>query len=265
MTEMNLTTAGFSMPLGAPLYGPPPFAFRDAEQVSVCFTAAAQPLAVLVPPGLVVADEPAKCEVRVCNYRWSVFGPFLEAYVLIRVRDGAGALFWYLPLIFTDSEVPLAAGREIWGYPKKLATMAWNWGSAGAGVASNELLSFTVERPRGTPIMTVTFAPERQGNPAERQGLPVVSRRYLPPSERGRPPAADELISVSYAKALQRSADGTVQLRAGRGSISMGIRSDIDPWYLLSPVDVTGAYWQISDFALPSGSVLRDYLTEPVQ
>jgi acetoacetate decarboxylase len=262
---MDLTNAGFSMPLGASLYGPPPYEFRDAEQVSVCFTAAAEPLSALLPPGLVVADEPAQCEVRICNYRWSAFGPFHESYVLIRVRDEEGTLFWYLPLIFTDTEPPLAAGRELWGYPKKLATMTWDWGGGDAGSPSNELLSFTVERPRGTRIFTVTFAPERQADPAERHGFPVVSRRYLPPSQAGRAPAADELISVSYSKTLQRAADGSVKLWAGRGSLSIGIHSDVDPWYLLTPIAVTGAYWQISDFALPSGSVLRDYLTDPVQ
>jgi hypothetical protein len=33
----------------------------------------------------------------------------------------------------------------------------------------------------------------------------------------------------------------------------------------LSEIDVTGAYWQISDFALPAGVVLRDYLQDPAQ
>jgi hypothetical protein len=113
--------------------------------------------------------------------------------------------------------------------------------------------------------MTVTFAPERQADPAERSGYPVVSHRYLPPSEVGRLPAADELISVHYSKTLQKSADGLPSLWAGRGSVSIGVRSDLDPWYLLTEIDVTGAYWQISDFALPAGVVLRDYLRDPAQ
>lgn len=265
MTHLDPAAAGFSMPLGASLYGPPPYEFRDAEQVSVCFTAAADPLKALVPPGLEIADSPAQCEVRICNYRWSAFGPFRESYLLIKVRDQSGSLFWYLPLIFTDSEAPLAAGRELWGYQKKLALMNWEWGSSGPGVPPNELLSFTVERPRGSRIMTVTFAPERQADPAERSGYPVVSYRYLPPSESGRLPAADELISVHYSKTLQKSADGSPSLWAGRGSVSIGVRSDLDPWYRLSEIDVTGAYWQISDFALPAGVVLRDYLQDPAQ
>jgi acetoacetate decarboxylase len=259
----NIDGAGFSMPLGASLYGPPPYEFRDAEQVSVCFTADAQGLAALLPPGLEVADNPAQCEIRVCNYRWSTFGPFHESYALIRVRDSSGALYWYLPLIFTDNEAPLAAGREIWGYPKKLAMMTWSWGRSSDRVPSNELLHFDVERPRGSTLFSVTFMPERQADPAERHGFPVVSHRFLPPSQAGRLPAADELIMVSYPKTLQRDASGSVKLWAGKGSISIGTRSEIDPWFLFDPITITGGYWQVSDFALPAGSLLRNYIENP--
>ena len=255
----DLTSAGFSMPLGASLYPPPPYEFRDAQQVSVCFTAEAAGLAPLLPPGLEVADSPAQCEIRVCHYGWSVFGPFRESYVLVRVRDRAGALYWYLPLIFTDNEVPLAAGRELWGYPKKLAVMNWNWGGATAGLPTGEMLHFTTERPSGSTLFSVTFTPERQAQPAERRGLPVVSHRFLPASQEGRPPAADELILVSYAKALQHDASGNPRLWAGTGSLTIGSQSSVDPWHLFEPIEMATAYWQVSDFALPAGVVLHDY------
>lgn len=255
----DLGNAGFSMPLGASLYPPPPYEFRDAEQVSVCFTADEAGLHQLLPPGLEVADSPAQCEIRVCNYRWSAFGPFHESYVLVRVRDRTGALYWYLPLIFTDNEAPLAAGREIWGYPKKLAVMNWNWGGATAGRPTGEMLHFSTERPSGSRLFSVTFRPDRQANPAERHGLPVVSHRFLPPSQEGRPPAADELILVSYAKALQRDASANPSLWAGLGSLTIGSRSTVDPWHLFEPIEVIAAYWQVSDFALPAGIVLHDY------
>jgi acetoacetate decarboxylase len=253
----------YSMPFGADLYPPPPYEFRDAEQVSICFTADAAGLAALVPPGLEIADAPAQCEIRVCNYHWSVFGPFHESYALVRVRDRDGSLYWYLPLIFTDNEAPLAAGRELWGYPKKLAQMRWEWGGTGPGGTSGELLHFSTERPTGLRLYSVTFAPERQADPAERHGHHVISHRLLPPSQAGRPPAAHELIVVGYAKTLQRDAAGRPRLWAGSGSVSIGARSAADPWHLFEPIEVTGAFWQVSDFALPAGRVLRDYRVDP--
>jgi hypothetical protein len=71
------------------------------------------------------------------------------------------------------------------------------------------------------------------------------------------------LIVVAHPKTLQRDAFGAVKLWAGRGSISIGRRSDIDPWYLFDPIMVTGGFWQVSDFALPCGALLRNYLNDP--
>ena len=177
----DIAAAGFSMPFGASLYGPPPYEFRDAEQVSVCFTADPAGLAALLPPGLEVADDPAQCEVRVCNYHWSAFGPFHEAMHWSGSGIERARCTGTCPLIFTDNEAPLAAGRELWGYPKKLAMMTWGWGGPPGDRPANELLHFAVERPSGTTLASVTFAPERQADPAERHGLPVVSHRFLPP------------------------------------------------------------------------------------
>jgi len=41
---------------------------------------------------------------------------------MIRVNLN-GQTYLYQPFIFTDNEIPLVAGREIWGFAKKLATM----------------------------------------------------------------------------------------------------------------------------------------------
>ncbi len=261
----DLKNAGFSMPFGASLYPSPPYEFRDAEQISICFTANPESVAQLLPPGLEVADSSARCEIRLCCYHWSTFGPFLETYALIRVRDQTGRLVWYLPLIFTDNEVPLAAGRELWGYPKKLAYMRWSWGRSDRDRPSNELLHFSTERPSGSALFSATFTPERQADPSERHGLSVICLRYLPPSEVGRAPAAHELIELGTPKTIQRDATGAQKFWAGKASLTMIARSQIDPWFLLTPLEITGAFWQISDFALPMGTVVHDYLTEGVR
>lgn len=259
----ELGAAGFSMPLGASLYPPPPYEFRDAEQVSICFEADASAVSALIPKGLRIdatAEGAAYCEVRVCNYHWSAFGPFHETYVIVRVRDDNDDPYYFLPLIFTDNEAPLAAGRELWGYPKKLALMSWDWGGAGTGGALGEQLAFTVSRPASTPLFTATFTPERQADPSERSGHGVLSHRLLPPSQVGRPPAADELVLLASSKTLQRDAAGNPKLWAGRASLTVHVDSDADPWHLFRPTRMLGAYWQISDFNLPMGRVLLDYL-----
>jgi len=89
---------------------------------------------------------------------------------------------------------PLVAGREIWGFAKKLATMTRS--SGGAGEAFGEQMLFTVERPRGQRIMTMSIACERVASPAELEDLPVLSTRIIPNAEAGRPPSVAELVRL---------------------------------------------------------------------
>jgi len=250
------------VPLGASLYPEPPYRFRDAEQVMICFTAQADVVRPLLPPGLRLADEPARCELRLCKYDWSAFGPYLETYLIVRVLDHRDDSYWYLPLIFTDNEAPMAAGREVWGYPKKLAQLRWSWTPRGTGGPVDDRLHFSVERPAGLTLLSATFAPERPAEPRERKGHPVLSLRYLPPSQAGRRPAACELITVASPKMLLTDAGGAPRLWEGRGSFTVLGRSDSDPWHLFEPIEITSAYWQVSDFSLPAGSLLHDYLRD---
>lgn len=266
MTTLDPTTSpagmpeGFSMPLGASLYPAPPYEFRRADQSWIAYEVDADAIAALLPPGVEPDSDPAVCEAWVCWYPWTTFGPYHEAYIMVRVVVD-GVRYWYQPVIFTDSEVPLAAGREIWGFAKKLAVMQWDWGGAARGGTRNEQLLFTAERPAGQRIMTYTFAPERPFDPAEREGLPVLSFRHLPPSEEGADPTASELIRLDVAGSLYHAADGTPEFWTGRGSVNFDARSNIDPWHLFAPVRTLGAYWTTADFSLSLGTVVKNYLT----
>ena len=56
-----------------------------------------------------IDGSPAVCAAWACHYPASSFGPYLEAYVVVRV-EVAGERFWYQPVIVTDAEAPMAAG-----------------------------------------------------------------------------------------------------------------------------------------------------------
>jgi hypothetical protein len=40
--------------------------------------------------------------------------------------------------------------------------------------------------------------------------------------------------------------------------------SQVDPWYLLAPVEILDGYFGIYDFDLYHGKVVRDYLSEDI-
>jgi acetoacetate decarboxylase len=233
-------------------YSAPPWPFRGAEQISFVLDAEAAPLTELLPPGVVIdagADGLVRCEVRICWYPWSAFGPFHETYILVRARHQDETI-WFLPLIMTDNDLPLSGGREVWGYAKKLAVMSWQWGPHTAGQ-----VLFTMERPAGQRLLTAAFAPTRRADPAERVGHHVMSHRHL---VGGSNTTISELVLIGGSKALQRNTQGDPALWAGTGSLTVNASSVTDPWHLVRPRKIHASYWQISDFALAPGRVVGD-------
>lgn len=235
----------------ADTYPRPPWPFRGAEQISVVFDAFAGGLATLLPPPLEIdvdAEGLVRCEIRVCWYPWSAYGPFHETYLLVRARHH-GELIWFLPVIMTDNEAPLAGGREVWGYAKKIAHMSWRFDQTTAGQ-----VLFTMDRPAGQRLLTVTFAPHRRASPTERVGYHVMSHRHI----NGASGTVSELVLLGGSKAVRTSANGQQDLWFGMGSVTVPAGSLHDPWHLARPVRVHDAFWQISDFALEPGRVVED-------
>ena len=233
-------------------YPAPPWAFRGSNQIAINFDAEADAIAAVLPPGVTMDLEPdgsARCEIRICWYPWSVYGPFHECYVLVRTRHKDETV-WFLPLIMTDNDIPTSCGREVWGYAKKLATMSWQWGAHTGGQ-----VVFTMERPAGVRLLTATFAPHRRALPTERVGHHVMSHRHI---TGGNGNTTSELILVGGSKALHVSANGELDMWAGQGSISVPSASLDDPWHFVKPTRINNAYWMITDFALEPGRVVDD-------
>ncbi len=250
----------FSMPLGGGYaYPPPPYLYRGVEDLFVSYEADATAVDALLPPGVLAADENPVCVAWARWVGFSTFGPYHEAYVMIRVVFG-GQVYLYQPFIFCDNEIPLAAGREIWGFAKKLAVMEHNWGTPTSPFG--EQLHFTVERPATRRIMTASIHPERLSDPELQESLPVLSARVIPNAEAGRPPSVAELVRLDVDATVHTSADGTPQLWEGRASLTMDSASAVDPWHLLAPRQVLGGWFGRFDFDLHHGSVVHDYLTD---
>jgi acetoacetate decarboxylase len=250
----------FSQPIGpAGTYMQPPYLYRGMQDIFIAYEAEREGVEALLPPGLEPADEQPVC---IAWGRWipfSSFGPYHEAYVMIRA-DFEGQTYLYQPFIFTDNEIPLVAGRELWGFAKKLAVMERT--SGGGSDPFGEQLLFTVERPRGQRIMTMSIACERKADPSELDDLPVLSMRLIPNAEAGQPPSIAELVRLDVEGALHSSADGSPQLFGGRASLTMDARSPVDPWHLLAPTRIVQGWYGVFDMDLYQGKVVHDYLQD---
>jgi acetoacetate decarboxylase len=257
---MNVLTEGYALPLSGGFYPPPPYLYRGAKAIIASYQADPARIAALLPPGVTPLEDPPVCLAWVVHYPFSTLGVYNEAIMLIRVSF-EGEPYTFCPFIYVDNDAALACGRELWGFPKKFASMGY--ASPAPGSPFSEQLMFTVERPAGKRLLTVTMNPERPAAAGEVGFLPALTLRRVPNSRQGADlPSICELIRTDYSAAPVISADGTPELWAGRCSVTMDSASEFDPLYTMAPVRMLGAVYAVADITLPLGTPIKDYLTE---
>ena len=119
MNEAAVRERAFSMPLTSPTYPPGPYRFCKREYLVITYRTDPQRLRELVPGPLEVVGPLVKYEfIRMPDS--SGFGDYTESGQVIPVsfRGKQGS---YTHSMFLNDEAPIAAGRELWGFPKKLA------------------------------------------------------------------------------------------------------------------------------------------------
>jgi acetoacetate decarboxylase len=110
----------FAMPLTNPSYPPAPYRFRNREYIVISYRTDPEALAAVVPEPLEVLEPIVKYEfIRMPDS--TGFGDYTESGQVIPVRfgDQQGV---YVHSMYLDDDAPIAGGREIWGFPKKLAS-----------------------------------------------------------------------------------------------------------------------------------------------
>lgn len=94
--------------------------YRDATWLTARVALDADRARAWLPPGLTLGS-PARATVFVSHFPWTSFGSeYREAGVLFHVRRRFRRAV-FCPWMVVDDDVALIAGRELLGYPKKLA------------------------------------------------------------------------------------------------------------------------------------------------
>lgn len=119
MKELEVRERAFAMPLTQPAYPPGPYRFYDREFLIISYRTDAKKLRDIVPEPLEIYSDVVKFEfIRMPNS--TGFGDYTEAGQVIPVRFN-GKKGNYTLNMFLNDHPPIAAGRELWGFPKKLA------------------------------------------------------------------------------------------------------------------------------------------------
>jgi acetoacetate decarboxylase len=119
----DVKRTAFAMPLTSPSFPKGPYRFVDREYLVITYRTDPDALARIVPEPLKVASPHVRYQfIRMPDS--SGFGEYRGSGQVIPVTyDGKPGN--YTHALFLDAETPLAGGREIWGFPEKLATISF--------------------------------------------------------------------------------------------------------------------------------------------
>lgn len=116
----TIRARAFASPLCSPAYPMGPYRFIDREYFVITYRTDPDLLRAAIP-------EPLEFDEPVVHYEFirmpdsTGFGDYTESGQVIPVRF-QGRRGNYTHAMFLDDHPPLAAGRELWGFPKKLAS-----------------------------------------------------------------------------------------------------------------------------------------------
>ena len=236
-----------SMPLFSPSYGKGPYRFIRREYLIVTYETDPEALREALPEPLTPAPG------NLAFYEWmkmpdaSGFGDYEES------GSGVRALFEGEPCNFSvqmylDDEPPIAAGREIWGFPKK-------YGVPRLSVVKDTLTGTLHYDDERVAMGTMGFKPvsleDRLDQVATALGGLNVNLKFIPDVD-GRPKIA-QLVGYNLADIRVHG--------AWEGPARLHLIPHVNCRVADLPVRrIVGGRHQIVDFVLPYGRVLHDYL-----
>lgn len=217
------------------LYTPPPYFFR-AEFICVAFEADARKIKPLMPSVFPVYEN-CLCSLWLVNYLEAAgLGPYYECMFLVGTsyneRGGVTC-----PSIFVTTDVSLCCGREVWGFPKRLADIT---------LSRNETVAegMMVHKESGKVSVKIT------GLKKEKFDFPPPPRVYLlrhipAPSEEYKP--LRQIITV-------RMKDFTLtEYYAGAAEVLLeGAMS------VFKPMNILQSFYGAGTWSLPGGKILKE-------
>lgn len=238
--RLTLANIAHTMPADAPAYQPPPYYYKNVQTIGVSFETDPDAALAALPAPLSLR-EPATAALSFFDYPWSTFGPYKEAILSLMVEH-QGKPMVYIQQIMVDTEPPMLAGREIWGYPKKLAAIEYK--------LERDMIYGFLERPKDIRLASAVVRPERPA-PSDVKPISVAaSLRIIPGAELDpRKPLCAEIVETNVDITLHAAWEGT-------GSVAFAEHSSLDPWDRFPVKRILKATHMVYDMVLPKGRVI---------
>lgn len=252
-SKTEITDATFSQPYGAAqLYHAPLYKYRNALSINLLYTVDGAGLQDMLPPGLELADPDPVISAVVSAYPETPFGKYNEVWFYVRVKF-QGETFMFNPLIYVDSDSSMACGREVWGFPKKMATLSMR--------RDGERMMFTGSK-NGEHLIDVSFVPEKTSAVPSMIGeisYPSLTCRLIPNRLGVGEPDIAQLIATSNPKFIRLDEEGNERRWMGQAEVNIGPGSVTHPVHVFKPKKFLQAWMSNYDNDLPAGTLVHDY------
>jgi acetoacetate decarboxylase len=246
MTEDDIRAQAFAMPLHSPAFPRGPYRFVNREYMIITYRTDPDALRKLVPAPLELAEPVVKFEF-IAMPDSTGFGHYCESGQVIPVKFGNETGGFVLSMYLNDHP-PIAAGRELWGFPKK-------WGQP-------ELRTHT-----DTLVGTLDYSDFRIAT-----GTMGFKHRALDPDE-----VKASMATPSYLLKIVPHVDGSPRICelvsyclsdihikgawTGPGALDLHPHA-LAPVADLPVLEVLSTVHILADLTLPLGTVIHDYLAK---
>jgi len=239
---------GTTMPAHNSSYKKGPWYYRDTEAIMITYLTDEDAALDVLPSDLELVQPATAFMVLEFNHFSTSGGPYGEVYTGI-LCTFEGQVYGYTNAVYVTTENALIAGREIWGFGKKLAHRI-ELRQLGTGEVEG-----VVELTEGNIVARATVLPHRNEAASVMQDLPLAVLKVIPDVEGGDKPAIAQLNSVLFKGVPHKGPDGKDELYSGPGRLEVSKHSDVN----LPVLQVVDAKYLRMTADLPYGKVLKSY------
>ena len=247
--EAQEAKMAYTMPRTSPLYSPPPIQFRDNRILTIVFRTTPETLKRIVPKPLVPNSlhlmfiYVSKLNIEISD---------ANQYTYLEAGIGVPATFSKTPgnyavYLYLDKALPIVGGREVWGWPKKDASISF--------IEKDGKVSASLER-LGFPILSVNASLLKKIDPIPSSPiLPWYNLKIIPSVEKDAPPEVFQLTSTGNTDSKIKefySCEAELEFKS----------SPFDNLEEIEILEITEVRFQVSDFVMDFGKIIYDYLAE---
>jgi len=217
---------------------------KGVEMIQISYRTSPEIVREVLPPPLEPGPEPL-ASVYIARFAETDFGSpaYSEGALFLQARHKEVIGNYCLAMYVTD-DIALIRGREVYGFPKKLAQVRW--------VREGSRLEAAVER-RGCTVMTIKAETVRPVKPEARTsvfgGTTFLFKYFINPECTGYD-FEPRLVGVSIRETVTK-------LEECKASIFFG-KSKVDPLYRIEACDIVSALYLEGDMELPPAKVLAE-------